>query len=90
MLKSLEAFLLSEIPHAELKVENLAGRTRAWLFQDGKGNSRLVLVSFDKGNNKAEISIDGKWNSRYGKTSAGAGKLLFQAAGPDSDLLENM
>ena len=90
MLKSLEAFLLSEIPHAELKVENLAGRTRAWLLQDGKGNSRLVLVSFDKGNNKAEISIDGKWNSRYGKTSAGAGKLLFQAAGPDSDLLENM
>lgn len=90
MLKSLETFLLSDTPPVELKVKNLEGRTRAWRFQDGKGNFRLALISFDKGTNKAEISIGGKWNSRYGKTSAGAGKLIFQAAGPDSDLLEDM
>ena len=90
LIKSLEEFLLSDIPPAELKVKNLAGRTRVWQFQDGNGNSRLVLISFDKGTNKAEISISGKWKSRYGKTvSDDAGKLLFHAAGPDSDLLEN-
>lgn len=90
MIKSLEPFVLSDMPPAELKVKNLEGRTRAWRFQDGKGNSRLVFVSFDKGSNQAEISLDGKWKSLYGKTRGEAGKLIFQAAGPDSDLLENM